>query len=144
MSWYLDGNNLMGRAGNGSNKDDREIFLARLLENHLPKSCIIVFDGPSFSRSGAAEIRRGRVRVVFSERRSADDVIVERVRKGDRVVSADAELLARAKLRGATPVSPAEFFSCPGPRGRGGEAGEEKPAVETHVEEWLRIFGGDE
>lgn len=142
MTWYLDGNNILGMlAGPPRGEDARERLLEELLDRGLPKPATVVFDGPP--PGSATRSLRGKVKVVYSGRRSADDVIVSLVRPGDRVVTADRELSLRCRDRQARVFAPSEFLSKRrGPRPRPG--GEKPEPTAVDVGEWMRIFGVDE
>lgn len=138
MTWYLDGNNLLGAMGLRGPSDARVLLVNRLLGVRLPKPCVLVFDGPPASEVSAAS--SGAVfRVLFSGKRSADDLIAERLKPGDRVVTRDRELGLRARDRQARPVSPSEFLAPLKPTRRTSDG--EKPAAGSDLEEWTRIFG---
>jgi len=141
MTWYLDGNNLLGVLGLRGPGDTRVLLVNRLLGMRLPKPCVLVFDGPP-AREVASGASGGGLRVLFSGARSADDLIAERLGRGDRVVTRDRELGLRARDRGARPVGPADFFADLRPARRAADG--EKPQPGSDLEEWMRLFGGEE
>jgi predicted RNA-binding protein with PIN domain len=147
----LDGYNLLFREGEASDdvslRDLREEFLRRVdARRETGQEVTVVFDG----RAGAGPRRSGRpgLRVVWARApRSADDVIVDLVRKEPRhqvtVVTRDRELVARVKSAGGRVASPEAFFRGPtrrrsAPPGRASE----KPAPPKGEElaEWERLF----
>jgi hypothetical protein len=141
MSWYLDGNNILGVLdGPLRREDSRERLLDDLLAMGLPKPATVVFDGPA--PDGLSRGLRGKAKVIYSGRRTADDVIVSLVRPGDWVVTADRDLALRCRDRQARVVPPREFLS--GRRGRRPRPGGEKPEpTAVDVNEWMRVFGLD-
>lgn len=141
MTWYLDGNNLLGAMGLRGPGDTRLLLVNRLLGMRLPKPCVLVFDGPAAPEVSAASSGKS-LRVLFSGKRSADDLIAERLKRGDRVVTRDRELGLRARDREARPVAPAEFLGQLKPARRAADG--EKPAAGSDLDEWMRIFGGEE
>ncbi len=139
MTCYIDGNNLIGGGRGGRGEDARPLLLNRLLSLRLPRPCVIVFDGPPFSEGGGMD-GHGAFRLLFSGGRSADDVIAERLRKGDVVVTRDRELGLRARDRQARAVAPKEFLEGLRPLRFGPSSGE-KPEPGGDISEWLAIFG---
>ncbi len=139
MTWYLDGNNILGGGRSREGRDARPGLLNHLLSLRLPKPCVVVFDGPPFPQGAGLPATRGALRVLFSGARTADALIVERLRRGDTVVTRDRELGLRARDRQARPLSPEAFFGSVAPAR--GVSPSEKPAVPGDLEEWLRIFG---
>ncbi len=102
MTWVVDGNNLLGRAGIPREGDEARRALVRLLgafarERKTKVWCC--FDGPTSDALG--RLPRG-VAVTFSESRSADDRIAEYVSRGAgwKVVTSDRGLAARLPRRG--------------------------------------------
>jgi hypothetical protein len=134
MSWVIDGNNLLGRAGAARDTADAKRQLVRTLGafariNRTKVACY--FDGPEPEQFGK---NLGSVIVIFSGARSADDLIIKRVADGSgwKVVTADRALSSRIKRREVTIIDPGSFMneleSLP--------QGEERPANE----EWLGWF----
>ncbi len=102
MTWVVDGNNLLGRAGIPREGDDARRALVRLLgafarERKTRVWCC--FDGPEPEAFG--RLPRG-VSIAFSGTRSADDRIAEYVSRGSgwKVVTSDRGLAARLPRRG--------------------------------------------
>lgn len=135
---FLDGNNVAGALGLRGPGDVRVALLNRLLGFRLPRPTVVVFDGPPAPElSGGAG---GALRVLFSGTRSADDLIAERVRPGDRVVTRDHGLALRARDRQAKPVSPGDFLRSLQPARRSVPG--EKPEPGGDIEAWMAVFGG--
>ncbi len=140
MTWFLDGNNILGVAtASPRSEGDRERLLHRLLRLHLPRPCTVVFDGPPPGPAVAAEFQMGGARVAYSGTRTADDLILGRVRPGDTVVTADRDLATRCRGKRAKSVDPKTFLKdlAPAPS----EAEPEKPAASSvDVDEWMDYF----
>ena len=141
MTWLLDGNNILGVATSSSRSEgDRERLLHRLLRLRLPRPCTVVFDGPPPRPAVAAEFQMGGARVAYSGTRTADELILDRVRPGDTVVTADRDLAIRCRGRRAKAVDPRTFLRDLGPAPSGSEP--EKPtASSVDVDEWMDYFG---
>jgi predicted RNA-binding protein with PIN domain len=134
MSWVIDGNNLLGRAGASRDAADSKRQLVRALANFARAKRTKVacyFDGPEPEHFGR---HLGSVTVNFSGARSADDLIAKKVATGSgwKVVTADRALAARIRRRQVEVVDPggfmAELESLPQGEERGGG------------EEWLAWF----
>ncbi len=145
MAWLLDGNNILGRLSpTPRTEGDREQLLHRLLRLRLPKPCTVVFDGPPPGPAVSPEFQMGGVRVVYAGGRSADDVILARVKPGDQVVTADRDLALRCRGRRARAQDPRSFMESlkPAVVPRGGS---EKPSGDdVDVQEWLQFFGTED
>lgn len=144
MTWFLDGNNILGFLGTGKPGagGQRERLLDWLLSRSVPTPAVVVFDGPPPEHAPAAEGRRGKVRVRYSAPRRADEVIHASVRPGDFVVTNDRELAMSCRDRQARHVPVKAFLERLGARG---EAGHEKPGpAGVDVEEWMEFFGRKE
>lgn len=139
MAWVLDGNNILGYLSEREGRDPgREGLLERLLAARLPSPLTVVFDGPPPEGRRGGE-RRGKIAVSYSGRRKADDVIASLARPGDTVVTADRELLARCREKGAKGMAPEAFVgSLRRPRRPG--KGEKPGAEQVDVEFWLDFF----
>ena len=134
MSWVIDGNNLLGRAGASRDAADTKRQLVRSLANFARAKrtkVVCYFDGSEPENFGR---HLGSVNVIFSGSRSADDLIANKVSTGSgwKVVTADRGLAARIQRRQVEVIDPGGFMSelesLPG--------GEEKVADE----EWLTWF----
>ena len=134
MSWVIDGNNLLGRAGASRDAADTKRQLVRSLANFARARRTKVtcyFDGSEPEHFGR---HLGSVSVIFSGARSADDLIAKKVATGSgwKVVTADRGLAARIRRRQVEVIDPGGFMAdleaLP--------AGEEKVADE----EWLTWF----
>ena len=134
MSWVIDGNNLLGRAGASRDAADSKRQLLRALANFARvrrTKVACYFDGSEPEHFGR---HLGSVSVTFSGARPADDLIAKKVATGSgwKVVTADRALAARIQRRQVEVVDPggfmAELESLP--------QGEERVAGE----EWLAYF----
>ncbi|HXH94081.1 MAG TPA: NYN domain-containing protein [Thermoanaerobaculia bacterium] len=137
MSWVIDGNNVLGRAGAARFSVERKLELVRTLGafariNRTKVACY--FDGPEPEQFGKTP---GSVSVIFSGERSADDLIIKRVATGSgwSVVTADRALGARIKRREVAIIDPGRFMN----------ELESLPQVEepTAEEEWLAWFSDE-
>ena len=82
----------------------------------------------------------GGARVAYSGTKTADDLILARVRPGDTVVTADRDLATRCRGRRAKTVDPRTFLMDLKPEPPAAEP--EKPAASSvDVDEWLDYFG---
>ena len=144
MTWLLDGTNILGVATSAPRSEgDREKLLHDLLRLRLPRPCTIVFDGPPPGPAVSSDFQMGGARVVYSGNRSADEVILSKVRPGDQVVTADRDLAIRCRGRRAKTVDPRTFLS--GLKSPRSERGQEKPAATSvDVDEWMDYFGHKE
>jgi uncharacterized protein YaiI (UPF0178 family) len=134
MSWVIDGNNLLGRAGASRDAADSKRQLVRTLANFARAKrtkVVCYFDGNEPEHFGR---HLGSVSVIFSGARPADDLIANKVATGSgwKVVTADRGLASRIQRRQVEVINPggfmAELEALP--------AGEEKVADE----EWLTWF----
>jgi predicted RNA-binding protein with PIN domain len=134
MSWVIDGNNLLGRAGAARETAESKRGLVRSLAAFARANrtkVICFFDGAEPEHFGK---HLGSVSVVFSGARSADELIAQRVAGGSgwKVVTADRALAARIKRRQVEIIDPSVFMSdlerLPEGEERGGE------------EEWVSWF----
>jgi predicted RNA-binding protein with PIN domain len=112
MSWVIDGNNLLGRAGASRDAADSKRQLIRALANFARAKRTKVacyFDGHEPEHFGR---HLGSVSVVFSGPRSADDLIVKKVATGSgwKVVTADRGLSSRIQRRQVEVVDPGSFM----------------------------------
>lgn len=154
MAWLVDGANLGGRIGGaaGARASAEIVRLLLVWARERRESVTVVFDGPA--RPEVAEAY-GALRVLWSEARSGDDVIVDRVRAGTggrwTVVTADQELARRCREQGAR-VEPVDRFldrigsprrKSPTP-GQAEQEVDKPPARAEDRDYWRRIFLGDE
>lgn len=134
MRYFLDGNNLAGAWFKSAGKEGSGEHLLIFLQRHkLPKDTTVVFDGARPRPS----VEKGALKVIFSGRRTADETILDRIGKGDIVVTRDRELQSRAKVRRAGYMEPEEFLDKIRPK----EGGAEKPLKEDDIEGWMKVFG---
>jgi uncharacterized protein YaiI (UPF0178 family) len=134
MSWVIDGNNLLGRAGASRDAADTKRQLVRTLANFARAKRTKVacyFDGSEPEHFGQ---HLGSVSIIFSGARSADDLIATKVATGNgwKVVTADRGLASRIQRRQVQVIDPGGFMA----------ELEALPAREEKVvdEEWLTWF----
>lgn len=148
MPYLVDGNNLAHVLGLAKGSLADRDACARVVSDFCAArgaQATVVFDGPRPAIGGAPH--RPRVRVEFSEDRSADEVILRKL-EGSKtprdftVVTSDKSLGDRARHRGAAIERCHEFarrLSRPGPPGRGGEKPDRTPSP-NEVDAWLAVF----
>jgi predicted RNA-binding protein with PIN domain len=113
MPYLVDGSNVLGRRGADRESDEAKRHLVKLLAGlaRMKRTSVVcVFDG--HAPEGFAR-HLGRVTVLFSGNRSADDLIVERAAegKGWKVVTADRQLAARTAGRRVEIVEPRHLLA---------------------------------
>lgn len=150
MPYLVDGNNLAHALGlSVGTLADRE-SCARVVSDFCRSrgaSATLVFDGPA-EGGGLAAGQPHRVRILYSEARSADDLILRlladsKTPRDFTVVTSDKSLGDRARHRGASLEKAHEFAKrLARPSGKT-SPGEAKPALrETpeQIEAWLAVF----
>ena len=109
MSWVIDGSNLLGRAR--SDVAAKRALVQALAQFARAKRTKVVclFDGGEPEHFGE---NLGRVSVVFSGARPADEMIERRVAAGSgwKVVTSDQALAARIRRRAVEVVDAAAFL----------------------------------
>ena len=131
MSWVVDGSNLLGQARtNVAEKRTLVQALARFARAKRSK-VICTFDGSEPEHFGK---QLGRVSVLFSGARPADELIARRVASGSgwKVVTSDRALAERVRRRAVEVVDTAAFL----------RELENLPAEETGeaAEDWASYF----
>ncbi|HEV8609057.1 MAG TPA: NYN domain-containing protein [Thermoanaerobaculia bacterium] len=142
MPYLLDGNNLVGTARRRpGGSEDRDALVSEIAERlrRNRASVVLFFDGEG------RPLSLGNLSVRFAGATSADDAIVREISRARRpaemtVVTADRELVRRARDAGATAISPADFWrrfgaAVPDPV-RPGE-------TRVDVEDWERWFANE-
>jgi hypothetical protein len=144
MPYFLDGNNLIGKARGTPrpSEEDRKAFLAEIADRLRATSAkaTVFFDG-----AGDRNSSLGSLSIRWSGAERADDVMVREIGRFREpreviVVTADRELSRRARDAGAGAITPDEFWSRFGRRGTS-KSGKEAPKVD--VDDWLRYFGDE-
>jgi YacP-like NYN domain len=141
VPYFLDGNNLIGRARGRARpgEEDRSALIAELCDRlrRTRAHAVLFFDGAQ--PAGATAL--GALSIRSSGRTSADELILLEISRASApgeivLVTADRELSRRARDAGAKTLRPDEFWDRFGTL-----AG--TPPVETapvDVEEWMRYF----
>ncbi len=148
MPYLVDGNNLAHVLGLAKGSfADRDACAKTVSEFCAAQGAqaTIVFDGPS--PKGAGPGQRPRVRIEFSEGRSADEVILRKLEASKTprdftVVTSDKSLGDRARHRGAAVERCHEFarrLPRTGVAPRGAEKPDRKPSSDE-VDAWLAVF----
>ncbi|HYM60566.1 MAG TPA: NYN domain-containing protein [Thermoanaerobaculia bacterium] len=134
MAWVIDGNNVLGQMRVSRDSTESKRQLVRLLGGFARAKRTTVFcyfDGPEPPAFGR---QLGNVRVIFSGRRPADDLITAKVAEGRdwNVVTSDRTVASRTAGRRVTVVPARQFLSQL--EAAGLESGE------TPDEDWLDYF----
>ncbi|HOC44250.1 MAG TPA: NYN domain-containing protein [Thermoanaerobaculales bacterium] len=142
MPLLVDGTNLLHSLPRSARS--RPAVRALVLEatRHERMSVVVVFDGPPAAGAPAQEAL-GRVTIVHSGAASADDVIISRIPAGRRarewvVVTDDRGLAGRARERGATVRTLAEWSTRPRPTPPRARA--EAKLSSSEVAAWQEVF----
>ena len=150
MPYLVDGNNLAHALGlSNDGLADRE-SCARTVAAFCGSAgaqATIIFDGPTPER-GPASLKTPRVRVVFGEARSADDLILRllsdsRTPRDFTVVTSDKSLGDKARHKGATVERAHEFARRLGRSATKRGPLADKPSQRESPEEidgWLAVF----
>lgn len=137
MSWVVDGNNVLGRLGEGArfSIDAKRDLVRRLAEFARSQKTRVAcyFDGEEPEHFGK---HLGNVTVVFSGTGTADDLIATRLTggRGWQLVTSDKALAARVRGRGVAIVEASDFMRMIE------EASRKEKAKEQTPEEWLAYF----
>ena len=112
MPWLIDGSNVLGAMRVDRHGDESKRGLVRLLSGfaRAKKTRVTcVFDG---SEPASFAKALGPVSVVFSEAKTADEIIIQRALhgRGWSVVTSDRGLAARVQRRGVEIVAPHVFI----------------------------------
>lgn len=144
MPYFLDGNNLIGRARGTArpSEEDRQALVAELAGRlrRTKATAVLFFDGPGERRSSL-----GKLSIREAGRTSADEAILAEIGRSRApreivVVTEDRGLGSRARDLGSLTLSPKEFWSRFGASAR--TEPHENPA-KVDVEEWMRYFGDE-
>jgi hypothetical protein len=144
MPFLIDGNNLIGAARGASrpSAEDRAALISEVADRlrRTRARAVLFFDGDAERSTGL-----GALAVRPSGRGSADDAIVEEIRKSRAprectVVTEDRALGSRARELGAQVISPSDFWARLGKR-----PADASPRTEERVDadEWLRYFSDE-
>jgi len=137
VSWVIDGNNVLGRLGEGVrfSIDAKRDLIRRLAEFARAQKTRVAcyFDGAEPEHFGKD---LGSVTVIFSGSETADDLIAGRLTggRGWQLVTSDKALAARVRGRGVAIVEASAFLRMIE------EASREQRAKEQTPEEWLAYF----
>ncbi len=156
MPYLIDGHNLIGRLPDVSlDEPDDEAKLVQKLSGFVArtrKRCVVVFD--EGLPGGESRMSTRAVKVIFasSQRTNADMVMTSRIRKARdpvawTVVSSDNEVLNTARQHRMKTLTSAEFarmLQRPESTRPGMDEAADVHLSHEEVEEWLKIFGGDE
>ncbi len=91
----------------------------------------------------ASEFGMGSVRVAYAGNRTADELILSRVKPGDHVVTADRDLAMRCRSKRARTVNPREFLGGLKPAASA-RAEEKPPDIAVDVDDWMEYFGKED
>ncbi len=141
MPYFLDGNNLIGRARGTAHpsEEDRQALVAELAGRlrRTKATAVLFFDGRGERRSSL-----GKLSIREAGRTSADEAILAEIGRSRApreivVVTEDRGLISKARDMGALTLSPKEFWSRFGTSERT-EPSENPAKVDVH--EWMRYF----
>jgi predicted RNA-binding protein with PIN domain len=141
MPYFLDGNNLIGRARGSSRptEDDRQALVSEVSERlrQTRARAVLFFDGP-----GEKATSLGSLSIHEAGPSGADEAIVREIGRtrapGEiTVVTEDRDLTRRVRAAGAKTLSPDEFWSR---FGAGHQAQGRDDAARVDVEDWLKYF----
>ncbi len=144
MPYLLDGNNLIGRERGGRASEGDRKALVREVSDRLRRTrarVVLFFDG-----AGEA-LSLGSLSVRFAGGVTADEAILREIERSREpreatVVTADRDLLRRARDAGARALSPEEFWSRFAPEARAGSArARGEPPIDVH--DWQRWFADE-
>ena len=150
MPYLVDGNNLahaLGLASGGLADRDSCARMVAWFCRSQGAQAIIVFDGGA-PEGAQASTRTNRLSVLYSEARSADDVILKLVADSKTprdftVVTSDKSLGDRSRHRGASVERAHEFSRRLDRPGRAAGSASEKPSPKQtpeQIDAWLAIF----
>ena len=151
MPYLVDGNNLAHALGlSNDGLADRESCARTVVAAFCGSAgaqATIIFDGPTPKR-GPAPLKTPRVRVVFGESRSADDLILRllsdsKTPRDFTVVTSDKSLGDKARHKGATVERAHEFARRLGRSATKRGPLADKPSQRESPEEidgWLAVF----
>ena len=141
MPYFLDGNNLIGRARGTSQpgQEDRSALISELCERlrRTRARVVVFFDGTA--PAGATAL--GGLFIRFSGGVSADEAILREISRSPApgeivLVTADRGLSRLAREAGARTLAPEEFWR----RFGASFAPDPERAATVDVEEWMRYF----
>ena len=145
MPYFLDGNNLIGKARGSSrpSEDDRQSLISEVSERlrRTRARAVLFFDGPGEKRTSL-----GSLTLREAGASGADEAILREIGRAHApaeitVVTEDRDLVRRVRDAGAAALSADEFWSRFG-TGQRIPPGEE--ATKVDVEDWLRYFQDDQ
>lgn len=153
MPYLIDAANLGGALGGARGARNSEAILAALLPwARDRKQVVVVFDGPDRPEMAT---RLGGIEIVWSGKRSADDVIAQRVAAAGKaakswtVVTEDRDLARRCRDQGAKVERASNFArrtmkpSTVSTKAGRAPAAADKPApTAQEIAHWREIFGG--
>lgn len=156
MRYLIDGHNLIGQMDDLSLSDpDDEAKLVQLLRQFAAgrkAQITVIFDHGL--PGGKSPLSGGPVEAVFAgSHTNADRILRERIASEKQpgqviLVTSDREVIAAAKSRKMVFTRSADFAAqlrVAGPATRRkARPNEERPLSDAEIEEWLRLFGGDE
>ena len=144
MPILIDGNNLLHALppGGRSREAVRRLIMDQTRGEKI--SVTVVFDGGPTEGARATE-HLGAVTVVYAGKRTADDVIISRIPSGAAakswtVVTNDRRLSERARHRGASTRTLAEWRNRPVRGRRSRPSRTESPLSAREIDQWQEFF----
>jgi predicted RNA-binding protein with PIN domain len=141
MPYFLDGNNLIGKARGSSrpSEDDRQALVSEVSERlrQTRARAVLFFDGPGEKRSSL-----GSLSIHEAGASGADEAILREIGRARApgeitVVTEDRDLTRRVRDAGAKTLSPDKFWSR---FGAGQRPSPRDDAAKVDVEDWERYF----
>jgi hypothetical protein len=147
MPVLIDGNNLLHHLPGGQRRREEVRRLSLELIRREAVRVVVVFDGPSPQGTPPRELL-GRLTIVYSGSRSADDVIIDTLPGGAgarqwTVVTDDLKLRDRARRQGAEVRSTGQWgrkLLGPGSEPADSRTSTSDKLSPSQVEEWSRYF----
>lgn len=141
MPYFLDGNNLIGKARGSSrpSEDDRQALVSEVSERlrRTRARAVLFFDGPGEKRTSL-----GSLSIREAGPSGADEAILREIGRAHApgeitVVTQDRDLIRRVRDAGATALSVDEFWSR---FGAGQRVSPREDASKVDVEDWVKYF----
>lgn len=144
MPYFLDGNNLIGRARGTArpSEEDRQSLITEVSDRlrATRARAVLFFDGPAGRPSSL-----GNLSIRDSGEAGADEAILREIGRSRApqeitVVTADRDLSRRARDAGASAIGPQDFWNRFGQRSAPAARND---STKVDVDDWMRYFGDE-